>query len=305
MRSNASQISSLIDMENPQVVLEEVKKIILLIFPEFDFTPVDSVFSDVLRLFQGQYPGYRACDTTYHDLKHTTDTFLAMARIIHGAEIRARHFSKRNVALALISALFHDSGYMLTFDEEGSGARYTLIHVKRSIVFMRNYFEEKNFSREDFHFCSTILNCTGLDLRIDAIQFVSEENEILGKMLGTADLLGQMADRTYLEKLPFLYDEFEVANIKGLGSELDFFRNTIGFFDKTIHRFHHELGGVSRYMLHHFHTRWGMDQDLYISSIKNSIEYLKQILEHHPDDCRKQLQRAGVIQNLVRIRGRS
>ena len=55
------------------------------------------------------------------------------------------------------------------------------------------------------------------------------ENEILGKMLGTADLLGQMSDRTYLEKLPFLYLEFKHAGIDGVGTELDFFDSTPGF----------------------------------------------------------------------------
>jgi len=49
-------------------------------------------------------------------------------------------------------------------------------------------------------------------------------------MRGTADLLGQMGDRTCLEKLPFLYDEFKIAHIKELGSELGFFRNTPNFF---------------------------------------------------------------------------
>ena len=291
-------------MENPEDVLDEVKKIVLMIFPRFDFESIGLAFNDVLRLFQGQYPGYRACDTAYHDLKHTTDTFLAMARIIHGAAITDRHFSERGVALGLISALLHDSGYILTLNEEGPGAIYTLVHIKRSIAFMDRYFVARGFSREDFEFCHAILNCTGLDVRIDEIQFASQENETLGKMLGTADLLGQMADRTYLEKLPFLYDEFKIANVDGLGSELDFFRNTPGFFEMTMDRFHNELGGVNRYMRHHFRTRWGIDQGLYMSAIENSITHLKHILEHHADDCRKHLRRTGVIHNLDRIRGR-
>jgi len=112
MESKTPQITDLIDMESPQDVFDEVKKTVLLIFPQFDFAPVDLAFRDVLRLLQGQYPGYRACDTTYHDLKHTTDTFLAMARIIHGAGITDRRFSERGVALGPISALFHDLGYI-------------------------------------------------------------------------------------------------------------------------------------------------------------------------------------------------
>jgi len=305
MKSTPPQISNLINMESPEDVFDEVKKTVLFISPQFDFAAVDLTFRDVLRLFQGQYPGYQACDTNYHDLKHTTDTFLAMARIIHGAAITDCHFSDRGVALGLISALLHDTGYILTLDEEGPGAKYTLSHVRRSIAFMDSYFAERGFLRDDFEFCHAILNCTGLDVKINETRFESTENEILGKMLGTADLLSQMADRTYLEKLPFLYDEFKIANVDGLGSELDFFRNTPGFFDMTVDRFQHELGDVRRYMRHHFRDRWGIDQGLYMSTIENSITYLKHILKHHADDCRKHLNRAGVIKNLDRIKGRS
>jgi len=303
VESMSPQISALVNMESPQDVLDEAKKIILMMHPQFDAAPLDRLFFDVVRLFQGEYPGYRACDTQYHDLKHTTDTFLAMARIVHGAAIAGHRFSERGAALGLVSALFHDTGYLLTLEEEGPGARYTLVHISRSIAFMDDYFAAGGFSKEDFHFCRNILNCTGIDVRIDAIDFMSQENELLGKMLGTADLLGQMADRTYLEKLPFLYDEFKIAGVPGTGSERDFFRNTPRFFDMTKKRFQYELGGVNQHMRHHFRVRWGIDEDLYVSAIEDSIGYLKQILEQHPDTCRCHLRRAGVIRNLERIRG--
>ena len=135
-------------MESPQDVFDEVKKIVLMIFPQFDFAPVALTLRDVLRLFQGLYPGYQACDATYHDLKHTTDTFLAMARIIHGAGITDRHFSERDVALGLISALFHDSGYILSLDEEGPGAKYTTGHIRRSVAFMDKYFVARAFQEK-------------------------------------------------------------------------------------------------------------------------------------------------------------
>jgi hypothetical protein len=289
-------------MENPQDVLDEAKKIASMMAPQLDVGPLNGAFLDVLRMFEGGYPVYRACDTQYHDLKHTTDTFLAIVRIIHGGAVTGHPLSEWNIALGLISALFHDTGYLVADGEEGPGARYTPIHIRRSIDFMDDYFAARGFSRGDFQFCRNILNCTGLDVAIDKIRFTSEQNEILGKMLGTADLLGQMADRTYLEKLPFLYDEFKIAHIKGIGSELDFYRNTPKFFDMTMDRFQHELGGVNHYMRQHFRVRWGIDQDLYMSAIKSSITYLKQILERHPENCRKQLRRTGVIRNLKRIR---
>jgi len=121
-------------------------------------------------------------------------------------------------------------------------------------------------------------------------------------MIGTADLLGQMADRTYLEKLPFLYDEFRIAGVPGIGNEPDFYRNTLNFFAMTVARLQKELGGVNRYMRSHFRVRWGIDEGLYMSTIERSMAYLRQILAAHPKDCRKYLRRAGLIKNLERIR---
>ena len=160
---------------------------------------------------------------------------------------------------------------------------------------MEHYFADRGVSREDFQFCRNILNCTGLDVAIDRIEFASPENELLGKMLGAADLLGQMADRTYLEKLPFLYDEFRIAGIAGLGSELDFLKDTPKFFEMTKARFRDELGGVDRYMRPHFQVRWGIDEDLYMAAIQRGMAYLKQIIEHHPNDYRRHLRRGGLI----------
>jgi hypothetical protein len=241
-------IEDLVEMNNPLLVLKEGKRIVSEMSPGFHFEPLDRLFEDTLRLFEGTYPGFQSCDTEYHDLKHTTDTFLAMARLIHGGTLRGFHFSKRNLLLGLISALLHDSGYILSQEESGPGARYTLTHIDRSIAFLRRYFAKNGYSDDDMDMCDAILKCTGLNVNIPQIHFLSRENEILGKMLGTADLLGQMADRNYLEKLPFLYREFKVANIEGLGTELDFLDSTPGFHQMTIDRLAHELGGVNMFM---------------------------------------------------------
>ncbi|NVM25221.1 MAG: hypothetical protein HWN70_04800, partial [Desulfobacterales bacterium] len=74
------QLSRIVNMEDPQSVFDEVRAIVLMMFQEFDFETLDRVFGDIVRLFRGEYPGYRKCTTQYHDLKHATDTFLAMAR---------------------------------------------------------------------------------------------------------------------------------------------------------------------------------------------------------------------------------
>lgn len=195
-------------MEDPDAVLSEINHIFSMVYPQNGFKGVTRVFTDIKDLFSGNYAGYRACNIHYHDLKHTTDCMLALMRLIHGGLVAGRSFEERNVRLALIAALMHDTGYLQTEDDPGgTGAKYTLVHVDRSIDFLKNYLLEHTHGSRDIAFCESMLRCTGLETRMAEINFLSKENEVLGHMLGTADLLGQMADRTYLERLPFLYRE--------------------------------------------------------------------------------------------------
>ena len=136
MKADQVQISELVGMEDPHSVLDEVEHIVFTIFPEFDFEPVNRAFGDVVKLFRGEYPGYRKCNTEYHDLKHTTDAMLAMMRLTHGAILRGEALCQKHVTLGLLSSLFHDTGYIQTSDDDlGTGAKYTLVHIQRSIEF--------------------------------------------------------------------------------------------------------------------------------------------------------------------------
>ncbi|EFK08206.1 conserved hypothetical protein [delta proteobacterium NaphS2] len=294
MDENKPTLMHFVNMEDPFSVLREVKKTVSLIFPDFDYGTIDLVFKDVLSLFAGNYPGYRKCNTRYHDLKHTTDTFMALARLIHGATTKGLNFSRRGTSLALISALMHDTGYIQTEDDEtGTGAKYTLNHVDLSIDFMSVYFNSRGYPWEDFVFCRNIVRCTGLDVSFEDIAFADPENELLGKMLGTADLQGQMADRAYLVKLCYLYQEFSEGRVPGYGSELDLLQKTPEFYRITLKRFEEELGGVWRYMGYHFQSRWGLDEDPYQRNIEAHMAHLKHTLRYHGDSYRDHLRRGS------------
>jgi hypothetical protein len=43
-------------MADPRLVFEEVCRIIMSLNPYFDFTALDRVFQDAVKLFQGEYP---------------------------------------------------------------------------------------------------------------------------------------------------------------------------------------------------------------------------------------------------------
>ena len=293
------QLSQMLDMEDPQKILVEVREIVLMMCPEFAFGTVENVYNDIVHLFRGEYPGYRKCTTEYHDLNHTTDVFLVMARLMHGASVCGEKLTKGYINLGLICALMHDTGYIQTVDDKvGTGAKYTLIDTKRSIAFMQKYMAHKESSKEDFRNYSDILKCASLDTKIKKTQFESREIELLGKMLGTADLLGQMADRTYLEKLLFLFYEFREGGILGYDNELDLLRKTVGFYAKARKRLAGELDGVNEFMRSHFKARWNVDRDLYMEAVENNMNYLKFIMENHEKDYRNYLRRGSLVEKL-------
>jgi hypothetical protein len=293
------QLSRLVDMENPQAVLNEVENIASTLFTDFDFETLDAVFTDIVRLFAGEYSGYSRCQTQYHDLKHTTDTFLAMARLIHGAVLKGENLTREHVILGLVCSLMHDTGYIRSLDEHGiTNTREALTDIRRSIAFMDRYRSDHSLSSEIFNHSSLILACTDLSVDIAEIHFPSREIELLAKLLGSADLLGQMADRTYLEKLLFLFYEFRDGGVMGYDSELDLLKKTRDFYAMIRQRINKDLSGVNEYMRHHFKARWDLDRDLYIEAVENHISYLKFILKHHGKDYRDHLRRGGLVRRL-------
>ena len=94
-----------------------------------------------------------------------------------------------------------------------------------------------------------------------------------------ADLLAQMADRTYLEKLPLLYREFVEAGVAEFASELDLLSKTNDFYSSLARpRLQEDLDNVQRGLRSHFRVRWGIDRDLYAEAIDSNLSYLKKLL---------------------------
>jgi hypothetical protein len=277
-RGNRNDLFYLIDTGDAECVLREVRHIISLIHPDYDFHSLDHVFRDIQMLYNGLYPGYNKCNTEYHDLKHTLDVLLTLARLMHGLFLEGRTFSKRVIELGLLGALMHDTGYIQTEDDsEGTGAKYTKVHVERSIEFTKKYCAANNFLKIDSHMCCNIVAATHQSLEHSDIPFESDEERLMGKALYSSDFLGQMADRYYVEKLLFLYNEFVEGDVPGIGKEEDLFENTVGFSELIRKRLEGEMEYRPAYMQQHFRCRWDIDSDLYGTSVMKNIAYLKYI----------------------------
>ncbi len=275
------RLDQLVDYSQPYAVLEEIKHNFIAHYPIAEFIPFRYIFKDFIDLMEGRYPGYRGYNTKFHDIQHTTDVLLALSRLIDGYNIKnnKNKLSVQKVKLALIAGVFHDTGYLQTIDDqEGTGAKYTAIHVERSIEFIAKYMQQKGYSPLEFETVKNIVLCTKLLVDpLKDINFNDEEEKTLGIMLGTADLIGQMSCRTYLERLVFLFYEFKEAGIPGYTSEFDLLKKTKEFYEMVKDRIDNKLGKVYQYLIYHFKKRYKINKNLYLVAVERAINYINTI----------------------------
>jgi hypothetical protein len=247
--------------KDPTAVEVEVQAAYRSIFPNADSLFVPRVFGWAIECFTGHYKDYQAVDARYHDFEHTLQGTLCMARLLRG-----RHKAKaqpplteRMFQLGLLAILLHDTGYLKKRgDNEGTGAKYTAIHVGRSADFAAELLGEKEFSQSDIKAVQNMIRCTGVDAALSAIPFQTELEKAVGFALGTADLLGQMAAMDYVDKLPILYSEFAEAAaytrdtthfIAMFSGAQDLIQRTPGFWENYVQpKLNQDFGGAYRFL---------------------------------------------------------
>jgi len=109
----------------------------------------------------------------------------------------------REVFIAgILAALFHDFGYLRRRNDRRHryGAEYTLTHVSRSAAFLRRYVRSLGLGDGLGARRRHAGPLHGLREAAELIRLSDTLLRRVGQMLGTADILAQMADRCYLEK---------------------------------------------------------------------------------------------------------
>ena len=107
----------------------------------------------------------------------------------------------------------------------------------------------------------------------------------MGYILGTADIIAQMADRVYLERLPLLFDELKEGGMPGYESTVDIYHQTVTFFRQVVkNRLFKEFEGIVEDIRFHFRERWNIDQNLYVSAIESNINYIEFLNKTCPKD---------------------
>jgi hypothetical protein len=287
---NQRSVSDVFRIDSPEILLKEVLEILDSISPAFDKASIRLVCETVGKLYSGQMPGYRACNTGYHDLQHANNTLLAMARLIHGAVIEGIDLSEGDIVSGLVAAILHDVGYIQeASDNKGTGAKHKATHEQRSKDFLSRHGREFGLSTRQITDGRAIIACTDMALDISAVSFSSENIELLGKMLGTADLLAQLGDPAYLEKLPALYKECQEAGTNEYRDELDIIQKAPAFYDIAEKRLQTTLDSTYRFMTSHFEHRWGQRRNIYQEIIDSQKDYLIKVLRIPDSDPRDHL----------------
>jgi hypothetical protein len=268
-------------------VAAEVRNIYVDLFRKSGAQSLVQPFHDFEALYSGEFPGYRACDTGYHDVQHVLDVTLAMARLMDGYKQAGREpLDERFFRLGVVLALFHDCGYIRgrADSRHKNGAEYTLIHVTRSARFLRSYLPSLGMA-DLAELASRLVHFTGYETPVESIRIEQPIQRVIGNLLGSADIIAQMADRCYLEKCyDRLYPEFMLGGIARrrtsegekviFESAADLIAKTPGFYQSAAKRLDQALEGAYHYAESHFGGR-----NLYVEAVEKNMRYARVLTE--------------------------
>lgn len=290
LRRNDYDVTNSVQVSSTPAVSAAVRELFASAWPGEPFDRVATAFEEFERLFSGRMPGYHGVDTIYHDRQHSLDMTLAMARLLVGYESTIephQRFGPERAVMALVTSLFHDAGYIREFDDRlhRNGAEFTLYHVTRSARFLARFLP--GIGMEGWVPISTrIVHFTGYEIKLSQIQLADSRDRKCGHLLGTADLIAQMADRCYLEKCrDRLYPEFVLGGIAAApgsdgtmqvrySSGLDLLRQTPQFIRETrVGRLDGEFESAYRFLETVFDGK-----NPYLEAIDRNVEYLQRIL---------------------------
>ncbi|MBL0712785.1 MAG: hypothetical protein JJV98_03705 [Desulfosarcina sp.] len=295
-------LSDLFAIRHPSDFLREVLKICGFDQREPAGTVITNAYHVAFRLYRGELIGYLDCDTHYHDFAHAAETFLTMARLLHGAHLASEKFTQRELAVGLTAAILHDSGYIRTSSEsKGSGARHRSGHEMRGMDFVSQHGEAIGLTQPEIAECQTMIQGTMMAEDVNTMSFESKTHELLTRMLSVSDLLAQLSSTTYLERLAFLYEEDRDANAPRYRDSLDCYRKAIQFDDRARVRLQNTLEQSDVYLANHFNARWNTSGTLYRVSMDRQIQFLTETIERKGFDPRGHLRRWGSVKALQHL----
>jgi len=285
-RRSDYDVTNRIKTTDPAAVAAEVRRIYLDLYRKAGVDGVDRAFRDFAALYRGENPEYYGCDTGYHDLQHVLDVTLAMARLLDGHQRTGREpLGEQLFRLGIMLALHHDCGYIRHRKDtrHQHGAEYTLTRVSRGGRYLRDYLPKVGMA-EYAPVAARVLHFTGHEVPVKEIRLPQPVFRVIGNLLGTSDILAQMADRCYLEKCyDRLFPEFVLGGVARrkneqgkeevvFGSATDLIAKIPTFYEHATRRLDADLDCAYRYAEPHFGGH-----DYYVEAIEANISHARNL----------------------------
>lgn len=174
-------------------------------------------------------------DMVYHDVDHTIMVASVGQEIIRGKHLFEGGLSPNDAINYLLSLLCHDIGFvkgvckkdnlamnlfddgeggMVEISDSGSCAMLQPYHVSRGKLFVRERFENFNFL--DIELIEECIERTRFPIPGDDSYQNSQD---LPGLARAADLIGQLGDPQYLNRIPALFYEFDEL---GMNAEMNY-----------------------------------------------------------------------------------
>jgi hypothetical protein len=228
-------------MFHPQSYLSTnqlVTRVLREAFGELQSALCDDLIRFSFELFHGNTPRFQPCDTAFHDFDHTMQATAVVSDLLqaHRHNPVIARLTLRDWELAIAAIVFHDTGYLKRRgDSDGSGAKYSSIHVGRSCFHAWDLLPGFGFTNEELRKIQNAICATGISVRMDQIPFRDPSEWLIGAIVATGDMLGQMAAEDYPERLAGLYLEFREATafsrLEGAG--LGMYRSLLDLLNGT------------------------------------------------------------------------
>lgn len=292
------------NINDAEEVEAQVGQIVHRFAPGHDLARIGETFALLRGAFRGELAGYAELKTRYHDSEHTNEVVLCAARMLHGMHLAGRGLDADHIDAALIGALMHDFGYLMRDDEatnsSSTGAQFTAVHVARGVDFVRDQLPGLIDLPDTIRDATIkVIQLTDHGQHPDWVKFDNPQQQLAACATASADLVGQMANRQYLERLVFLYFEFREARIPGFGDIHDLMEKTTDFYSVTRTRIDRDLQGLVMYLRQHFAQAQGTERNFYMESIDRNLHYLNTLIHESRAKRLEKLKRGGIVEQAL------
>lgn len=297
-----SPFTALGNISDTGEVEAQVGAIVHAFAPGHDLNRIAAAFHLLDRAFDGGLAGYQKLKTLYHNRGHTNEVVLCSARMLHGLHLAGQGLDADHIDAALIGALMHDVGYLMKDEEaSGTGAQFTDTHVLRGVEFARTYLAD--LPAPVIEATAKVILLTDHRKHPGWVTFDNPQQQRAAYATATADLVGQMANREYLERLLLLYFEFEEARMGNFADVHELLERTTAFYRMMKDRLDNDLHGLSGHLARHFSQQRGAERNFYFESIERNLDYLERVVRLERQKRLDCLKRGGVVDKVLAMKG--